>query len=298
MASYPLDWQIVPCLEKVLHLFETQFEDFFVNIQEVESNSEGIHKRVIDISNNITSMHHFPKNIELKIGQKELIAKTKIRFHNLDKRLRATKTCLLVCNRNDSIDSIKEFLRAFSTLYPHLQIELLNVRNDRNLDSFHLHKEKIHMNEKLSITEYSFNDEYNTYTGEKFDWQGNSALWKEILNNYCTRSEMRWLDQYEHAHSPYVIYGAGYMCMTILKTFEKLDIRIGGIAVSDTTINPKMIGNYPVKSIEEYEKEAFILISLKDQCEAKKIKEMLIKKDYRNVFLFCDDMYREEIEHT
>ena len=58
----PLDYQMSYSLDTVLKLFQTGFEDFFVEIKEDLELSRTIEKRwIVDIKNNIISIHHFDK---------------------------------------------------------------------------------------------------------------------------------------------------------------------------------------------------------------------------------------------
>lgn len=282
--AYPLDWQIVPHIDTVLHLFETRFEDFFTDIVEIDPAPESTNRSIEDVKNDITSIHHFPKNMEVEVVHKEFLSKMRRRFERLEKRLMSEKSCILIGNRTDSIETIKAFLEDFSNLYPHLRIELLNVRSDKKMDSAHMEKEEIQLNEKLSIIEYRLNDFIDSHTGERYGWKGNCVLWKKILDDYSTMDEVQKIEKYKKIEKPYVIYGAGKMCIRTLDKLKKFEIEVKGIAVSDTSNNPNNIEGKKVTAIEEYEKDDPIIVALKDQDEAKKIIGILKNKGYFNIF--------------
>ena len=70
--AYPLDWQMEYSLDTVIHLFKTKFSDFFVDIEEAVE-FEAACRQVKDVKNNIISIHHFPRNIELEKAQEEFV---------------------------------------------------------------------------------------------------------------------------------------------------------------------------------------------------------------------------------
>jgi len=60
--AYPLDWQMEYSLHTVIHLFKTKFVDFFVNLEEDDAGGDSKNRRIKDITNNIVSVHHFPRD--------------------------------------------------------------------------------------------------------------------------------------------------------------------------------------------------------------------------------------------
>ena len=50
--SFPLDWQMRYSLDTVIHLFQTKFEDFFVDIEEdIEREGSNNNRWVVDTNN-------------------------------------------------------------------------------------------------------------------------------------------------------------------------------------------------------------------------------------------------------
>ena len=123
-AAYPLDWMMDFSLDSVAHLLETGFEDFFVDIVEDEERTKklnpGLEKNryVKDVRNDIVSIHHFPREVDIDEGKIEFAKKMRTRARRfLDAIKRSSKTAL-VCNRNDDIENFERFLVRVHDLYP------------------------------------------------------------------------------------------------------------------------------------------------------------------------------------
>lgn len=287
IESYPLDWMYGYSLDTVIHLFKTKFEDFFAEIEDESSDWDGHCRKVRDTKNNIVSIHHFPWDKEAMQMQKEFLEKMKRRFKSMDDKLSKAKRVVLLSNREDSIDKLQYILKEFSNIYPHLEIKLINIRNNEEMDTDSCDKKTYVVNEKLSIEEYSFNDAYDTYIQEKAVWRGNADAWRGVLKNYYNDNRLEIMQKLK-TEKNLVIYGAGESCMHLVYKFELYDIKIKGIAVTDVSKNPKSIIQYDVNVIEKYDKNDKIIISLKDRQIAEMIKDMLLAKGYYNLYLIND----------
>lgn len=239
--AYPLDWQMEYSLDTVIHLFKTKFIDFFVDIEENNIERKSEHRWIRDITNNIISIHHFSRNIQVREAQKEFLQQTKKRFKNLDDKLEKAKRVLLICNRADTIEKFQLFLKEFSLLYPHLEIKLINIRNNEDLETNSYNMRQYVLSDNLSIEEYSFNDTFNNSTHETFDWRGNVEIWRDILSNYYNKHGFEIMQKVKDEYNDIVIYGAGKKCLDLLYKLEKHNIQIKGIAVTDTLNNPEVI---------------------------------------------------------
>lgn len=280
--AYPLDWQMEYSLDTVIHLFKTKFSDFFVDIEEEAVEFEAACRPVKDVKNNIISIHHFPRNIELEKAQEEFVKRMKKRFERLDGELGGAKRVALICNRTDSLEELQAFLKKFWVLYPHLEIKLINIRNDEGGEGSSYIAKEYEINDSLSIEEYIFNDTVNNITGETADWRGNIGIWRDILKNYCNKYKQHNIEIIQNVkkeNKTFVIYGAGNRCFVLLNKFFNYNIKIKGIAVTDTSNNPKLIGKYEVNVIEKYDKDDTIIISLEDRKEAELIKKTILEKD-------------------
>ncbi len=208
--AYPLDWQWGYSLDTVIHLFKTKFLDFFVNIEEENDEWQGKHRQIRDVSNNIVSIHHFSREVEVEKEQKEFLKKMNKRFRNLDSKLENAKRVVLICNRNDSIEKLEFFLKEFSLIYPHLEIKLINIRNNEKMELNEYDTKRYMLSDYLSIEEYSFNDSFNGFTYEKADWRGNMKIWGDILKKYNNNhSNIEIIKQLKAEDRAVVIYGAG-----------------------------------------------------------------------------------------
>ncbi len=295
--AYPLDWQMEYSLDTVIHLFKTQFVDFFVDIEEDNNRGDSKYRWINDTTNNIVSIHYFSRNIEVEKAQKKFLEKMSKRFKNMDDKLEKAKRVVLICNRTDTIEKLQLFLKEFSLLYPHLEIKLINIRNNEEMEINSYNMKRYVLSDCLSIEEYSFNDTFNGFTQERADWRGNMEIWGNILNNYYNKHRFecfRIMQKIKDENKELVIYGAGKRCLDLLYRFDKYDIQIKGIAVTDTHNNSQSIRQYGVNAIEKYDKDDTIVISLKDRYEAEIIKNTLLSKGYYNLYFVNDKLNLEK----
>lgn len=291
--AYPLDWQMSYSLTTVIHLFKTQFRDFFVNVEEDSNKGNRKHRWIKDITNDIVSVHHFPRDMEIQEAQKVFHEKMNKRFVGMNDRLMKAQRVVLICNRNDTLEELQLFLKEFSTLYPHLEIKLINIRNNEEMDINSYTMKRYVLSERLSVDEYIFNDTFNGFIQEKADWRGNMEIWGNILSCYSNEYRVRCFDVMQKVKSedkPLVIYGAGKRCLDLLYKLDKYDIQIKGIAVTDASNNSQSIRQYSVNPIEKYDKSDAIAISLRDRDEAETIKNTLLAKGYTNLYFVSDNL--------
>lgn len=293
-ASYPLDWQLAYSLDTVIHLFKTKFEDFFVDIEE-DGIGSGNHRRIKDVANDIISIHHFSMDMEMKEAHKEFLEKMRKRFKKLDEKLKTSESVVLICARTDTIEKLQLFLRKFSELYPHLEMKLINIRNDEGMEGNVYTTDKYVLSDKLSMEEYSFNDDFNTIMKEKYDWRGNMEVWAKILKNYYHRHNLEKMQKLKNAGKDIIVYGAGRQCLMLLQKLDKYNIQVKGIAVSDVADNPKSIREYHVDTIEKYDKDDMVVISLEDGKEIEKIKRVLILKGYSHLYFLNQNLIIEDL---
>ena len=96
-TAAPMDWMELYPLNIVTHLFQTSFSDFFTDIREEAPDPARKNRRVVDVANTITSIHHFPTKKSLAAGQKELRRTMLKRYHRIDKLLRRAQTARMRC---------------------------------------------------------------------------------------------------------------------------------------------------------------------------------------------------------
>ncbi len=185
--SAPLDWMNRYTLEACLHLFQTGFEDYFVDIYETENSkkdNQAENRVIIDRKNNIRSIHYFPKSLSLECAQIEFRRMMLERASKINEKLENSSRLCFLCNREEKQEELFSFLNKFSECYEHLHIMLVNVRSVASMEPDCIRKNKIKVSSKLSISEYFINDEVNNETGMLFDWRGNSKCWYKILEEY------------------------------------------------------------------------------------------------------------------
>lgn len=238
-------------------------------------------RRIKDIKNNIVSIHHFPNEIPIEKSQEVFLQQMNKRFQRLDENLNKAKKIVLIGNRIEKAEELGIFLTKFSALYPHLEICLLNMRNDDMMDAASYHRNFCEIDEKLTLEEYSFLDTWDCFTHERAGWKGNRGMWTKILSSYYNYHKLEVMKKLENENL--VIFGAGKRCMDLLNKFETYNLKIKGIAVTDVLKNPKKIRGYDVDRIEKYEKSDFVIVSLADRKEAENIKNDLIGKGYGNL---------------
>lgn len=184
--AYPLDWQGCS-IESALHLYETNFEDFFIQYKDLsklkkDCTLEGL-RYVVDVKNNIKSMHHIKNNIPLDEAVSEFKEIMIKRYNRLNGNLNNASSILIVSNYNKKLSTLSEFLIRFSKIYKNKKITLINIHSRKNGKNRYVHK----INENLSIIEYFFNDINKDGEDPKYNknfWLGNEEKWIEIINSY------------------------------------------------------------------------------------------------------------------
>ena len=179
----PLDWMGFYSLDTVIHLYKTEFNDFFADLIE---NKQQYSHGYIDRKNNILSVHYH--NIESE--NEAFRTKMRRRFEIINKVLLSAKRICFISNRNENIEVFKNFMREMEKMYSG-KITHINIRNNEEMDdSVNLREEKI--SENLEFIEYEFKDVHpkgNDATTNKDAWMGNYMVWNHIIENefYKTR---------------------------------------------------------------------------------------------------------------
>lgn len=180
-TAAPMDWMELYSLATVTHLFETEFSDFFTDIREESPDPARKNRRVVDVKNGITSIHHFPTKKSLAAGQKEMRRTMLKRYHRIDKLLRRARRVCLVGNREDSADALLAFTATFRAIYPQADWVMLNIRN---VDDNIYYVNNISDN-GVTLLEASFRDIHPD--GENLEsnplaWHGNTPMWQRALS--------------------------------------------------------------------------------------------------------------------
>lgn len=179
--SSPLDWMMGYSLNTALHLFKTEFADFFEN-RAILPTSEAHHIHVKDTLNEITSLHAFPLNCDLEHYYLSTFRPLMLRrFQTLNSFLVTSKHTIFICDRMDPINKLVDTIQQIGDLYPHSCITLINIRTGATADE---HSTESHIiNSRLTITDHLINDQYKG-TVDTDAWLGNVDIWKTILADF------------------------------------------------------------------------------------------------------------------
>ena len=237
---------------------------------------------VVDKTNNIISMHHFPTDISLEDSQRTFISTMRRRHALLHDTLKTSSSLMLVCNRTNSTAEFEQFLLDFSGLYKNLRITLMNIRNDNSMGTFDKRTNTHAISERLTILEHTFNDSVNRETGEKYSWVGNRTMWNAVLRDYCLADgnihrRFERLSE-KRKDRKLIIYGAGNMCSALKAQLDKYGIRADGIAVTKTEGNPLEHEHLPVSAIGTVPHDAVILMAIRNRSASSAIKKHLLSE--------------------
>ncbi len=106
-------------------------------------------------------------------------------------------------------------------------------------------------------------------------------------NSYDVRFSEEDIDRLKNS-SVNIIYGAGYASRDVLNVLNEHQIEIYGVAVSDTTKNPKsLFGHrvYDISQLEKFSDKAVVIVTANKKYRSE-IEEMLLAKGFKNnIFL-------------
>lgn len=178
--SSPLDWMFDYTLEIAAHLFETKFQDFFEEIEEIPNKFKDVNRYVRDVKNGIMSIHHFNRFNSLKDEHIKFRSLMLERARKLDEIFRISNSIGFISNRkNESVEDIISFLKEFSDLYSDKFLVFFLV-SDEKIEGI---TQSIVFEDKNSvIVKFSFsdvkpeNEEFVDYAG------GNPYSWEKVAN--------------------------------------------------------------------------------------------------------------------
>jgi len=176
-CANPLDWMMSYSLDTVIHLYQSKFNDFFIDFVKDQQKSHWF----IDIENNVTSIHY----ADVGNGNKAFNKIMKNRFKKVNKKLiKADKICF-ISNRNENLNFYSDFLKKMGNIYSG-EITLINIKNNEEIDGIispvKYNKKKI--SERLELIESEFNDVHpngNDKNNNPDFWLGNVHLWNSIF---------------------------------------------------------------------------------------------------------------------
>lgn len=178
-TSFPLDWMYNFDLFDVVNLFRGNFKSFLrrVSIKNERLEIDVPHMEIEDLENNFLAMHHYRKQKNFESEQKrvyELMQRRSRRFIKLLKLSR--KVCFIVSEEDKNL--IKYFVDQMVDRFPNLEIDILNMLDDKN--STYLLR-NIEEYENSRIVTYRFNDSYGGEDEKTNYWLGCESCWMRIM---------------------------------------------------------------------------------------------------------------------
>ena len=179
-TAAPMDWMQLYPLQAVTHIFETEFVDFFAEIEDITTEAGKKNRRVVDTKNDICSIHHFPSADSPEQAQKQVRKTMKKRYKRIHAILRKAQRICFVCNREDAPEALLAFLSDFGVLYPQAEMVMVNMRHT-DTDGISMQK---YTAGRCSLFEASFRDENPMGTDiavNPLAWHGNTPRWQQVL---------------------------------------------------------------------------------------------------------------------
>lgn len=179
--SSPLDWMKGYSLETAIHFFETKFEDFFDEVEEIPSKFSGNCRFVKDVKNGIVSLHHFKKDVPLS-EEKTRVRKLMLhRAEQVDEIFKKSESIGLICNRpTESDEEFIDFIKKFSNIYKDKKITLINIVDDETAKD--VKQSIIFRQDNLKIIKFTFSDKTPEGNPEKKPgWIANYTAWDMVM---------------------------------------------------------------------------------------------------------------------
>ncbi|SHN59606.1 DUF1796 family putative cysteine peptidase [Desulfovibrio litoralis] len=187
-CTNPLDWMYRYSLNSVLDLFKTEFNSFFVDVEDITPPKESQDRHIRDKTTGMISLHDFSQansiNDELESFHKNM----ERRFRRMQKCILLSDKVLFVCNRQDSEESLLSFITSVYEMYK-VPCVLLNIRHSTELSGYFVKN----INNDITFIEYTFNDIHADGSDpiiNKCFWHGNKSLWIPIMNTITISNKL------------------------------------------------------------------------------------------------------------
>ena len=280
--SSPIDFMEVSSLDIVFHLFKTKFSDFFddYKVDYTKKAPSGM-VWVDDIKNKTYSIHHFKKDFPIEEEHLKFKKLMDNRAKKMDEYFKSGKNLVIMSERNETNEQFIQFLKLFSTIYPNLNIDMINVRNDLKMDFDQIEEKLIYNDNKLSYTEYHFNDtRYGLDVPE-----GNIVVWSKILLLYENENLLFLKNNWKNLNNKYkniILYGADRKVARIENWLNNIGLKIECVVDN--------VDNIYIKD------NGCIVLCIDDKIKnrnsnAEYIENILSKKGVKNIFI-SDDFLR------
>lgn len=182
----PFDWKVFS-LDTFLHVLETDFEDYFVNVERVKGTPvlDGGTIHVRDLTNDILSAHDFFYDEDVEERRVRVVKDNRAAGRFMRKKIRRSNHVLLLSSRSEeSREELIAFLYRFSRLFPEPELTLLNIRHNAAL-SYDVFEQTVSWSEgKLHFDEYEVNEVDESVDYDWVGWKGNQRQWYAILSRY------------------------------------------------------------------------------------------------------------------
>lgn len=178
-CSGPLDWMMTYNLNTAINLFRNDFNNFFVDKEEILERTNDKFRCIKDTKNGIISIHGFPVDQDIDLAYESFSKTMARRYARMKKYLLASNHILIVSNRGEPIEDLENFLIEFHKLFK-CKCTYLNIRN-----SSESKKIKRKISPELEIIEYNFYDEHsdNLTPNNPDSWLGNVEEWNKIMKS-------------------------------------------------------------------------------------------------------------------
>ena len=278
----PLDAIVTRSLKSILHLYENKFVDFFGRYEIAYDNQTTTNCFwVEDIINNAYSIHNFKKDMSIDESYRRFKEMMGRRAKRLDDLLKSAKKIVLMAERLETKDELIWFLKEFSNLYPNLDIELINIRNDTMMDFDEINEERIIDEKKLSYTEYFFNDTRKCMVVP----EGNIELWSKVLLQYENENLSHLKKEWKEMRGKYphlVLYGTDRKVARVANWLSNIDVIVDLVVENTNDIS--------------IDRDSCIMLCIDDKKtigneSISHLKSKLSDKGYYNV-MFCDNFLR------
>jgi len=182
-CATPLDWQLMKQWDSLIHLFQTRFMDFFMELEESKTKTppeESPHRIVYDMKNDIYCMHYFPKSESVDEAKKDFLRVMRVRYVRMVNHLRKAEKIGLIGTWNVDHDQLCLFLRQFAEIYPGKEIALINVHDVSGAEG--VRRVYTQVEPGLCLDQYFFD---NHVVQSEEAWIGNEIGWRKALGGYC-----------------------------------------------------------------------------------------------------------------
>ncbi len=281
----PLDFMGYYSFSDLLHLYETDFSDYFEDYKiDYDKQTTTGNYWVEDMKNHLLSIHHFPKNKNFEETYKTFKIKMNERYQRLKKYLENSKYIVLVGEREETDDEMVKFLISFSKMFPHLKIDLINAVDDKKYNYDEYKTDIIYNDGKILYKKYFFND---TRVGMDVA-EGNCDVWSKILNEYETDYSIglrnEWA-KFRNENKNVVVYTKLLKSRIIINWILSNGIKIQGIVNNNNADEKIEIKGMKSKSFFEYPKDMSVIICIDNLKEAEDVKKMLIENGYSKIYI-------------